>query len=54
MIRARFEQRFTAQRMAKDYVAAYSALETALELPVPVPLPAMASARPRSRTMESV
>jgi glycosyltransferase involved in cell wall biosynthesis len=39
MIRARFEQRFTARRMAKDYVLAYDALETALELPVPVPLP---------------
>jgi glycosyltransferase involved in cell wall biosynthesis len=53
MIRARFEQRFTAQRMAKDYVLAYDALETALELPVPVPLPAMASARPRWRAMDS-
>ena len=39
LIRARFEQRFTAQRMAKDYVATYSALEPALELPAPVPLP---------------
>jgi glycosyltransferase involved in cell wall biosynthesis len=38
-IRARFERRFTAQRMATDYVLAYDALETALELPVPVPLP---------------
>jgi glycosyltransferase involved in cell wall biosynthesis len=37
MIRARFEQRFTAQRMANDYVAAYDALETTLELPVPTP-----------------
>jgi glycosyltransferase involved in cell wall biosynthesis len=53
MIRARFEQRFTAQRMAKDYVLAYDALETVLELPVPVPLPAMASARPRWRAMDS-
>ena len=38
MIRARFEQRFTAQRMAKDYVAAYSSLVTMLELPAPLPL----------------
>ena len=38
MIRARFEQRFTARRMAKDYVAAYDALESALEPPAPVPL----------------
>jgi glycosyltransferase involved in cell wall biosynthesis len=39
LIRARFEQRFTAQRMAKDYVVAYDTLETALELPAPVALP---------------
>ena len=39
LIRARFEQRFTARRMAKDYVEAYSALGTALELAVPAPLP---------------
>jgi glycosyltransferase involved in cell wall biosynthesis len=38
MIRARFEQRFTARRMAKDYLAAYSALGVALELAVPAPL----------------
>ena len=31
-IRARFERRFTAARMAKDYVAAYDALMTVLEL----------------------
>jgi glycosyltransferase involved in cell wall biosynthesis len=35
LIRARFEQRFTARRMAKDYVAAYSSLGLALELAVP-------------------
>ena len=38
LIRARFEQRFTARRMAKDYVAAYSSLGIALELAVPEPL----------------
>jgi glycosyltransferase involved in cell wall biosynthesis len=38
-IRARFEQRFTAQRMANDYVLAYGALESALALPIPVPPP---------------
>jgi glycosyltransferase involved in cell wall biosynthesis len=38
LIRARFEQRFTARRMAKDYVAAYSSLRVALELAVPAPL----------------
>jgi glycosyltransferase involved in cell wall biosynthesis len=37
MIRARFEQRFTARRMAKDYLAAYDALESALEVRVPGP-----------------
>ena len=31
-IRARFEQRFTAERMANDYVAAYSSLMTVPEL----------------------
>jgi glycosyltransferase involved in cell wall biosynthesis len=38
LIRARFEQRFTARRMAKDYVEAYSSLGIALELAVPDPL----------------
>jgi glycosyltransferase involved in cell wall biosynthesis len=37
-IRARFEQRFTVRRMAKDYVAAYSSLQVALELAMPAPL----------------
>jgi len=37
-IRARFERRFTAARMAKDYVAAYDALMTVLELPPTPPL----------------
>jgi glycosyltransferase involved in cell wall biosynthesis len=36
-IRARFEQRFTARRMAKDYVAAYSSRPIELELAVPAP-----------------
>jgi glycosyltransferase involved in cell wall biosynthesis len=36
-IRARFEQRFTAERMAKDYVAVYSSLTTMLELPLTRP-----------------
>jgi glycosyltransferase involved in cell wall biosynthesis len=39
LIRARFEQRFTARQMAKEYVAAYNSLEIALELTVPAPLP---------------
>ena len=30
MIRARFEQRFTAERMAKDYVAVYDTLAAVL------------------------
>jgi glycosyltransferase involved in cell wall biosynthesis len=33
-IRACFEQRFTAERMAKDYVAVYSSLMTMLDLPL--------------------
>jgi glycosyltransferase involved in cell wall biosynthesis len=33
-VRHRFEQRFTAERMAMDYVAAYSALTTALDWPL--------------------
>jgi glycosyltransferase involved in cell wall biosynthesis len=36
-IRARFEQRFTAERMAKDYVAVYSSLTTMVELPLVSP-----------------
>jgi glycosyltransferase involved in cell wall biosynthesis len=32
-VRAGFERRFTAERMAKDYVAAYNSLLTVLELP---------------------
>ena len=38
MIRARFEQRFTARRMAKDYLAAYDRLEPALEEQASVPV----------------
>jgi glycosyltransferase involved in cell wall biosynthesis len=38
LIRARFEQRFTTRRMAKDYVAAYSSLAGAFELALPTPL----------------
>ena len=37
-IRARFEQRFTAQRMAKDYVAVYDTLRAVLPMPVTTPL----------------
>jgi glycosyltransferase involved in cell wall biosynthesis len=37
-VRAGFEQRFTAERMAKDYVAAYSSLLTVLELPPMIPV----------------
>jgi hypothetical protein len=38
MIRARFEQRFTARRMAKDYLAAYDWLEPALEKQASAPV----------------
>jgi hypothetical protein len=38
MIRARFEQRFTARRMAKDYLAAYDRFEPALEEQASVPV----------------
>jgi glycosyltransferase involved in cell wall biosynthesis len=34
LVRARFERRFTAQRMAHDYIAAYRSLTTILELPL--------------------
>ena len=34
MIRTRFEQRFTAERMAKDYVAVYETLGAVLAMPV--------------------
>jgi glycosyltransferase involved in cell wall biosynthesis len=34
LIRARFERRFTAERMANDYIAAYSSLRSVLELPL--------------------
>ena len=34
MIRTRFEQRFTAERMAKDYVAVYDTLGAVLAVPV--------------------
>jgi glycosyltransferase involved in cell wall biosynthesis len=37
-VRAGFEQRFTAERMAKDYVAAYNSLLTVLELPPVIPV----------------
>jgi glycosyltransferase involved in cell wall biosynthesis len=37
-IRARFEERFTAGRMAKDYVATYGSLAGAFELALPAPL----------------
>ena len=38
MIRARFEHRFTARRMAKDYLAAYDRSEPALEEQASVPV----------------
>jgi glycosyltransferase involved in cell wall biosynthesis len=38
LIRARFEQRFTAERMAKDYVAVYETLPAVLAMPVTTPL----------------
>ena len=34
LIRARFERRFTAERMANEYVAAYCSLRSVLELPL--------------------
>jgi glycosyltransferase involved in cell wall biosynthesis len=37
LIRARFEQRFTAERMAKDYVAVYETLPAVLAMPVTTP-----------------
>jgi glycosyltransferase involved in cell wall biosynthesis len=33
LVRARFEQRFTAERMASDYVAVYTSLAQVLDLP---------------------
>jgi glycosyltransferase involved in cell wall biosynthesis len=33
-IRGRFEQRFTAERMAQDYVAVYRSLVTTFDLPL--------------------
>jgi Glycosyl transferases group 1 len=33
VIRAQFERRFTAERMARDYVAVYESLSSVLELP---------------------
>ena len=44
VIRARFEQRFTAERMAKDYVAVYSSLTSMLELPLARPADWLADA----------
>jgi glycosyltransferase involved in cell wall biosynthesis len=38
LVRTRFEQRFTVERMAKDYVALYDTLATVLALPVATPL----------------
>jgi glycosyltransferase involved in cell wall biosynthesis len=38
LIRARFEQRFTAERMAKDYLAVYETLPAVLAMPVTTPL----------------
>ena len=37
-VRARFEQRFTAKRMANDYLTAYHSLAAALELPLMTPV----------------
>jgi glycosyltransferase involved in cell wall biosynthesis len=49
-VRARFEERFTARRMANDYLAAYSSPVTALELPLPSPIVGyrMGAARPKA------
>ena len=38
MIRKRFEQRFTAERMANDYVAVYDTLGAVLAMPATTPL----------------
>jgi glycosyltransferase involved in cell wall biosynthesis len=42
LIRTRFEQRFTVERMAKDYVAVYDTLAAVLALPVATALPGRA------------
>ncbi len=47
LIRARFEQRFTAERMAHDYLAAYHALASRLELPQIIPAPGQGFRPPR-------
>ena len=52
LIRARFEQRFTAQRMAQDYVAAYRSLATILELPHITPALDHGIGQPRLRNGE--
>ena len=52
LIRARFEQRFTAQRMAQDYVAAYRSLATILELPHIIPALDHGIGQPRLRNGE--
>ena len=49
LIRARFEQRFTAQRMAQDYVAAYRSLATIRELPHIIPALGHGMGQPRLR-----
>jgi glycosyltransferase involved in cell wall biosynthesis len=49
LIRARFEQRFTARRMAEDYVAAYRSLATIHELPHIMPALGHGIGQPRLR-----
>jgi glycosyltransferase involved in cell wall biosynthesis len=52
-IRARFEQRFTARRMANDYLAAYSALGAAVEVAMAAPLARYGIGRGASRATGS-
>jgi glycosyltransferase involved in cell wall biosynthesis len=53
-VRARFEQRFTAARMADDYVSAYRALRTLIELPLMTPVPEYGISEPRSTNGEGI
>jgi hypothetical protein len=40
LIRQRFEDRFSVERMARDYLAVYHGAQNVIELPVPPRLPA--------------
>jgi glycosyltransferase involved in cell wall biosynthesis len=49
VIRARFEQRFTAERMANDYISAYRSLR---KLPLMTPVPDYGISKARSTNGE--